>query len=59
MQQQLLAIDDDPQTLMLISAALGQDGLEILTDGEAEAGFKTFLRVRPRIVARPSDGCYC
>ena len=50
MQQQLLAIDDDPQTLMLISAALGQDGLEILTDGEAEAGFKTFLRVRPRVV---------
>src|SRR2546425_1706613 len=48
--QQLLAIDEDPQTLMLISAALGQDGLEVLTDGEAEAGFKTFLRVRPRIV---------
>ena len=48
--QQLLAIDDDPQTLMLISAALEQDGLEILTDGDVEAGYVTFLRVRPRIV---------
>jgi DNA-binding NtrC family response regulator len=48
--QQLLAIDDDPQTLTLISSALGQEGLEVLTEGEAEAAFKTFLRVRPRIV---------
>jgi len=49
-QERLLAIDDDPQTLMLISVALGHRGLEILTEGEAEAGFQTFLRVRPRIV---------
>jgi DNA-binding NtrC family response regulator len=49
-QQQLLAIDNDPQTLTLISSALGQDGLEVLTEGEVEAAFNTFLRIRPRIV---------
>jgi DNA-binding NtrC family response regulator len=48
--ERLLVIDDDPQTLMLISVALGQHGLEILTEGEVEGGFKTFLRARPRIV---------
>jgi DNA-binding NtrC family response regulator len=48
--QYLLAIDNDPETLTLISVALGQDGLHILTDGDAEAGFQTFLRVRPRMV---------
>jgi DNA-binding NtrC family response regulator len=48
--QHLLAIDNDPETLSLISAALGQDGLHILTEGDAGAGFQTFLRIRPRIV---------
>jgi DNA-binding NtrC family response regulator len=48
--QRLLVIDDDPETLQLISVALGQHGLEILTGADPEAGFKTFLQVRPRIV---------
>lgn len=47
---QLLAIDDDPQTLALIATALTQDGLEILTEQDPEIGFETFLRVRPKIV---------
>ena len=46
----LLAIDNDPRTLALISETLGDDGLEILTAEDAEAGFETFLRTRPRIV---------
>jgi len=46
----LLAIDDDPQTLILISDALEEEGLEILTAQDAEAGFELFLQVRPRIV---------
>ncbi len=46
----LLAIDDDPQTLMLITDALGEEALEILTTEDAEEGFKLFLQVRPRIV---------
>ncbi len=47
---QLLAIDDNPETLELITAALAKERLEILTASEPEVGFETFLRVRPRIV---------
>ena len=46
----LLAIDDDPQNLQLISDALAKHGLRILTADNPEAGFSTFLKVRPRIV---------
>jgi DNA-binding NtrC family response regulator len=46
----LLAIDDDLANLKLISAALQQDGLEILTEEDPHIGFETFLKVRPRIV---------
>ena len=46
----LLAIDDDPQSLSLIASALGDEGLEILTAEDPEAGFEMFLRLRPRIV---------
>jgi DNA-binding NtrC family response regulator len=46
----LLAIDTDPANLTLISAALGQSGVEILTAEDPDVGFETFLRVRPRIV---------
>src|SRR4030088_2860672 len=46
----LLAIGDDSANLALISAALGQDGLETLTAEDPNVGFETFLRFRPRIV---------
>jgi DNA-binding NtrC family response regulator len=46
----LLAIDDAPQNLELIRAALEQPELEIFTADDPEAGFELFLRVRPRIV---------
>lgn len=46
----LLAIDDDPQTLSVIKDALGDEGLEILTAEDPDAGFEMFLRLRPRIV---------
>ncbi len=46
----LLAIDDNPENLALIAAALERESLEILTENDPEVGFETFLRVRPRIV---------
>ena len=46
----LLAIDDDPKNLEIISLALKRQGLEILTSQDPEEGFETFLRTRPRIV---------
>jgi len=46
----LLAIDDNPQNLELVRAALEQQELEILTADDPEAGFETFLQERPRIV---------
>jgi DNA-binding NtrC family response regulator len=46
----VLAIDDDPQTLMLIADALAEEGLEILTAQDAEVGFKMFLQSHPRVV---------
>ncbi len=46
----LLAIDDDPQNLELITAALEQPGLHILTAGDPEMGLDLFYRKLPRIV---------
>ncbi len=46
----LLVIDDDPQTLSVIADALGDEGLEILTAEDPDAGFEMFLQLRPRIV---------
>jgi two-component system response regulator AtoC len=46
----LLAIDDDPQDLKLITGALAQENLEIVTAENAESGFEMFLRLRPRLV---------
>jgi DNA-binding NtrC family response regulator len=46
----VLAIDDDPQTLSLITDALVDERLEIVTQEDPEAGFEMFLRFRPRIV---------
>ena len=47
---QLLVIDDDPRSLAQTSAALANEGWQIITEGRADAGFETFLRVRPRLV---------
>lgn len=46
----LLAIDDTQPNLDLISEALAQDGLQILTAGDAEQGFQLFHEHRPAIV---------
>jgi DNA-binding NtrC family response regulator len=46
----LLTIDKDPQNLVLITDALAQDGLEILTSDDHESGFELFLLARPRTV---------
>jgi len=46
----LLAVDDDQQNLSLLSVVLQQDGLRVLTADSADAGFETFLKVRPQLV---------
>jgi len=46
----LLAVDDDPQSLLLITDALAEQGLEILTAEDGEAGLELFLQARPKIV---------
>ncbi len=46
----LLAIDDSPENLELIRAALENQQVEILTAGEPELGYEMFLKSRPRIV---------
>jgi DNA-binding NtrC family response regulator len=46
----LLAIDDSPENLELIRAALEHSEVEVLTSEDPEAGLEIFLRVRPRIV---------
>ena len=45
----LIAVDDDPLTLDLIKVALTQEGVEILTSSDAEAGLEMILRRRPKI----------
>jgi DNA-binding response OmpR family regulator len=45
----LLAIDDDPQSLALVEAALAQDGLEILTESDPVRGVETARKRRPHI----------
>ncbi len=46
----LLAIDDDPQSLELVSEALSNDGLDILTAEDPELGLELVRRQRPEIV---------
>jgi DNA-binding NtrC family response regulator len=46
----LLAIDDDPQTLALIRAALKQQDLEIITVAEPLEGLEVIRRQHPQIV---------
>lgn len=46
----LLAVDDDPSSLELVSEALAQEGLEILTAPDPMTGLETVTRRRPEIV---------
>jgi DNA-binding NtrC family response regulator len=46
----LLAIDDTVQNLELISEALAQEGVSILTASDADEGFDLFLQNRPNVV---------
>src|SRR5450759_2266902 len=46
----LLAIDDDRQTLTLLTDALAAEGLEILTADDPEVGFDLFVQNHPRVV---------
>jgi len=49
-EAKLLVIDDDAQSLELISDILQDQGLEILTAQDPEVGFSLFLENRPRVV---------
>ncbi len=46
----LLAIDDDPQSLELVSEALSENGLQIFTADNPEGGLDLVRRERPQIV---------
>jgi|HubBroStandDraft_1064217.scaffolds.fasta_scaffold90581_3 DNA-binding NtrC family response regulator len=46
----LLAIDDDPQNLELVSEALSDEGLDILTADDPERGLHLVISERPAIV---------
>src|ERR1035441_4696754 len=46
----LLVIDDDPQSLELVSDALSDNGLYILTADDPESGLELVRRERPEIV---------
>ena len=46
----LLAIDDEPQSLEFIKAALANDGLEVVTANDPQTGLEIFKRTRPQIV---------
>ena len=46
----LLVVDDAPESLELITDALSQNGVEILTASDPEAGLELFLRERPQVV---------
>jgi DNA-binding NtrC family response regulator len=46
----VLTIDNDPQTLNVVSAVLGREGFQALSETDSEMGFHTFLQVRPKIV---------
>ncbi|HLY18665.1 MAG TPA: sigma-54 dependent transcriptional regulator [Bryobacteraceae bacterium] len=46
----LLAIDDDPQSLELVSEALSDNGLHIFTANDPETGLELVTRERPEIV---------
>ncbi len=46
----LLVVDDTPQNLELITEALTQKNVQILTASDPNEGFDLFLRARPQIV---------
>jgi DNA-binding NtrC family response regulator len=46
----LLAVDDNPENLELIRAALEKQEVEILTSSDPEAAFEIFLKTRPKVV---------
>lgn len=46
----LVAIDDDPAAIELVTEALAQDGLEILTATDPKTGLELVLRHHPEIV---------
>src|SRR6202142_4114768 len=48
--RKLLVVDDEPQQLEMVRAALTQDGIEIFSAAGPEEGLKIFAREHPHIV---------
>ena len=48
--QRVLVVDDEPENLELVRAALSQDGIEILSAVGPEEGLQIFAREHPHIV---------
>src|SRR5260370_35835556 len=46
----VLAVDDDPQTLEYISAALDQPGVRITSVADSKSAFELFVTLRPQLV---------
>jgi DNA-binding NtrC family response regulator len=46
----LLAVDDNPENLELIRAALEKQEVDILTSSDPEVAFEIFLKTRPKVV---------
>jgi DNA-binding NtrC family response regulator len=46
----LLAVDDNPENLELIRAALEKQKVDILTSSDPEVAFEIFLKTRPKVV---------
>jgi DNA-binding NtrC family response regulator len=46
----LLAIDDETQSLELITDALSNSGVQVITTGDPKIGLEMFKRIRPQIV---------
>lgn len=46
----ILAIDDDPQNISLVTALLQNENIEILSSTDPKAGLELFRRTRPQVV---------
>jgi len=53
----LLIVDDNPSSLELLSDALAQRDLKILTASDPEQAIDLFCDRRPQIVSRVGDLC--
>src|SRR5690606_6117288 len=49
-RRKILVVDDDPQVLRMVEAALSHDGYEVATVGDAEGGIAKIRSWKPHLV---------